>query len=115
MLTKNQFIEYLDRIKTTYKKEDDLSQAIEKACDDNCRVIGLYSSECATMIELLSLAMGLEVGLRDGNILEYFVYDLNFGKEYSEGCYTEMDGTPIDISTTEKLYEYILKECNNAK
>lgn len=112
MLTKDQFIEYLNRIKNTNQKDDDLSQAVEKACNNNCRVIGLYSFECATMIELLSLVMGLEVGLRDGNILEYFIYDLDFGKEYSEGCYTEADGSPIDISTAERLYDYIVEEYN---
>lgn len=106
-LTKEQFVEYIGRIKKTSDKDDMFSEAIEKACNDDCRVIGLYGTECSTMVDLLSLAMGLEIGTRDGNEIEYFIYDLDFGKDYKEGCFTEMDGTPIDISTAEKLYDYI--------
>lgn len=106
-LTKEQFVEYVGCIKKTCDKDDMLSEAIEKACNDDCRVIGLYGAECSTMIDLLSLAMGLEIGTRDGNEIEYFIYDLDFGKDYKEGCLTEIDGTPIDISTAEKLYDYI--------
>ena len=109
-LTKEQFVEYVGCIKKTCDKDDMLSEAIEKACNDDCRVIGLYGAECSAMVDLLSLAMGLEVGTRDGNEIEYFIYDLNFGKDYNEGSLSEMDGTPIDISTAEKLYDYIVSE-----
>lgn len=109
-LIKEQFVEYVGCIKKTCDKDDMLSEAIEKACNDDCRVIGLYGAECSAMVDLLSLAMGLEVGTRDGNEIEYFIYDLNFGKDYNEGSLSEMDGTPIDISTAEKLYDYIVSE-----
>ena len=109
-LTKEQFVEYVDCIKKTCDKDDMLSEAIEKACNDDCRVFGLYGTECSVMVDLLSLAMGLEVGTYSGNMLEYFIYDLNFGKEYKEGCVAEKDGTPIDISTVEKLYDYMASE-----
>ena len=109
-LTKGQFVEYVDYIKKTCDKDNMLSEAIEKACNDDCCVIGLYGNECSVMVDLLSLAMGLKVGTYSGNMLEYFIYDLNFGKEYKEGCVAEKDGTPIDISTTEKLYDYIVSE-----
>ena len=109
-LTKEQFVEYVGCIKKTCDKDDMLSEAIEKACNDDCRVIGLYGAECSAMVDLLSLAMGLEVGTCDGNEIEYFIYDLNFGKDYKEGCLTDMNGTSIDISTVEKLYDYIASE-----
>ncbi len=109
-LTKEEFVEYVGYIKETSDKDDMLSAAIEEACNNDCRVIGLYGAECSVMVDLLSFAMGLEVGTCDGNEIEYFIYDLNFGKDYNEGCLTEMDGTPIDISTAEKLYDYIVSE-----
>lgn len=109
-LTKEQFVEYVGRIKATCDKDDMLSGAIEKACNDDCRVIGLYSAECSTMVELLSFAMGLDLETPYGNILEYFIWDLNFGEDYKPDSYTEQDGTPIDISTAEKLYDCIISE-----
>ena len=65
-LTKEQFVEYVGRIKKTSDKDDMFSEAIEKACNDDCRVIGLYGAECSTMVDLLSLAMGLGIGTCDG-------------------------------------------------
>lgn len=109
-LTKEQFVEYVGRIKATCDKDDMFSGAIEKACNDDCYVIGLYGAECSTMVDLLSFAMGLEVGTYSGNMIEYFIYDLNFGKDYKEGCVSEIDGASIDISTVEKLYDYIASE-----
>ena len=109
-LTKEQFVEYVGCIKKTCDKDDMLSEAIERACNDDCRVIGLYGAECSAMVDLLSLAMGSEVGTCNGNEIEYFIYDLNFGKDYAEGCFTDMNGTPIDISTAEKLYDYSVSE-----
>ena len=72
-LTKEQFVEYVGCIKKTCDKDDMLSEAIEKACNDDCRVIGLYGAECSAMVDLLSLAMGLEVGTCDGN--EHSAYE----------------------------------------
>ena len=109
ILDKQDFVHYVNFIKKTCEKDNALSEAIEKACDGgDAFVIGLYSSEYITMTELLSLVMGLEVGTYDGNVLEYFIQELNFGKNYKADCYTEPDGTPIDISTAEKLYDYIV-------
>lgn len=107
-LTKEQFIEYVDRIQKTCKKDDELSSAIEKACDDSSWCVGLYGAEVTTMVSLLSCAMGLNCDGQGYNDIEYFIYDLNFGKLYTKSCVTEADGTEIDISTVEKLYDYIV-------
>lgn len=45
-----------------------------------------------------------------GETILYFCYELNFGEDYEEGYITEADGTIIDISTPEKLYDYLLSE-----
>lgn len=39
--------------------------------------------------------------------IDYFVYELNFGKEYKEGCISDSYGN-IDISTPENLYDYLI-------
>ena len=57
------------------------------------------------VIDLLSIIFG-----DLGETIPYFCYDLNFGEDYEEGCITEVDGTIIDISTPEKLYDYLLLE-----
>lgn len=107
-LTKEEFVEYIGEILETSKKDNEFSEAIEKICGGDCWVIGAYSKEISIMISLLAKVMGLPAdNTPDENIIQYFVYDLDFGKEYTEGCFTEIDGTSIDISTAEKLYDYI--------
>ena len=43
-----------------------------------------------------------------GNI-SYFIYELDYGKTYQGGCVSDQSGN-IDISTPEKLYDYLMKE-----
>jgi len=42
--------------------------------------------------------------------IEYFIYDLEFGSKYKDGMIIEKDGSLIDISTTEKLYNFLIKK-----
>lgn len=44
-----------------------------------------------------------------GNDIEYFIYDLAFGKNWKPDSLT-INGTSIDISTAERLYDYITAE-----
>lgn len=41
--------------------------------------------------------------------ISYFVYELDYGREYREGCVSDKNGN-IDISTPEKLYDYLMAE-----
>lgn len=53
----------------------------------------------------------------DFEIIGYFIYDLEWGKKYIPYCFTDENNDPIDISTEEKLWEYIynnkIKNSNN--
>ena len=50
----------------------------------------------------------LEKMMKDKNEnISYFIYKLNYGKEYQEGCIYDDEGN-IDISTAEKLYDYLM-------
>lgn len=35
------------------------------------------------------------------------------GRNFKMGNITEKDGTPIDLSTSEKLYDYLVEEMEN--
>lgn len=41
--------------------------------------------------------------------IEYFIYDLEYGTKYKKGCLRQ-HGKNIDISTAEKLYDYLTKK-----
>ena len=38
----------------------------------------------------------------------YWVFELNFGRRYHDGCVMTKGGKNIDISTSEKLYHFLL-------
>ena len=42
-----------------------------------------------------------------GEDISYFIYELDYGRDYEEGCITDQDGNNIDFSTAEKLYDYL--------
>lgn len=53
----------------------------------------------------------LKVGMCDegeNSWIEYFMWELEFGKRYREGC-VRQDDVPIDISTPDLLWEFLVK------
>lgn len=62
------------------------------------------------LIDLLDMWFG-NYDSKYGGAVSYFVFDLDFGKDYYEGCF--MDGERnIDLSSVEKVWEY-LNEVND--
>jgi hypothetical protein len=41
--------------------------------------------------------------------IDYYVYELDWGKNYKTGCVTSKNKKPIDISTLDKLYKFLKK------
>ena len=53
----------------------------------------------------------LEAGMNDKyEWISYYLYELDYGHNFKMGDVTEEDGTNIDISTPEKLYDFIVEE-----
>lgn len=73
-----------------------------------------YSRYESKMVELLEAIM-IDAKCQ---WISYFIYELDFGKNYVDGCvsYKKDNGGSIDISTPEKLYDFLIKnieESNN--
>lgn len=62
-------------------------------------------------IYLLDVAMGIDITTdtykKYGSDIGHFVYELNFGENWTPKSIT-MDGKSVDISTAEKLYDYLV-------
>lgn len=105
MLSKEVFIEALNKLQKICKAEENLYNASDAA-------IHLFEwTPFANMIDMyvkvLENAMEVIIDDRLGSVISYFIYDLDFGKDYKPGYYID-DDKDIDISTAEKLYDYIL-------
>ena len=98
----NDLMEVNDFVNETNDKAKRLNDAI---ISDFFNAQSLSISHENIVLELL------EDMFNDGDIISWWIYDLEYGTKYKDGCITEEDGTIIDVSTAEKLYDY-LKENN---
>lgn len=57
-----------------------------------------------TVIDLLSRMMN---DVED--FISYWVYEMDFGRKWTDDTCTEKDDTPIILKTTRQLYDYLVK------
>ncbi len=107
-LMKQEFVEILDRLREATELVDKVEELFRDSRDnlecDFCNGAGLQISHEGIVVNLLEKLMRDSVG----NI-SYFIYELDYGREYQEGCVSDNNGN-IDISTPEKLYDYLMTE-----
>lgn len=113
MISKEKFVEILqdlqdvnDFVNQTNEKARKLKDAITS---DFFNAMSLSISHENIVLELL------ENMFNDTIMLSWWIYDLDFGRQYKEGCFTDVNDTPIDVSTAEKLYDFLISEMENNK
>lgn len=114
LISKEEFCKYISILKKQYEKEDLITKAF-RGVDENADVpfILLYSSERTAIIKLLNIVMDAEIEPEIGSDIEYFCCDLAFGKAYEsekKDWIIDENGKIIDLSTAEKLYDYLVEE-----
>jgi len=106
---KEMFLQVMEKLEKQF--------AVDEKCNKAFSVI-LPSTHCSfydntnlvnAFFELLEFVMEDDKTPNWDSLIAYFVYDLKFGKEYKEGCVLDKNNKPIDISTAEKLWEYLIK------
>ena len=117
MISKEKFVEYINFIKSLDDKESKLQDGLQ-ACfgKENVGCVFVFNEVVPKMIEMLCDLMEIEYN-RDphiGDDIQYFIYDLNFGESKGAAEAVIVDGKTYDMSTAEKLYDFIL-ESNKEK
>lgn len=106
MISKEYFVEILDKLKTAedfVNETNDRAKKLGRKLDSdffNAYSIGIFHD---------GIVVNLLDNMFDTDMVSYFVFELGYGDRYEEGCVQEADGTNIDISTAEKLYDYLIK------
>lgn len=107
-LTKQEFVDILNRLREATELVDKVEELFRDSRDnlecDFCNGAGLQISHEGIVVKLLEKMMQDSVG----NI-SYFIYELDYGREYKDGCVSDNNGN-IDISTPEKLYDFLMTE-----
>ena len=101
MISKETFIDIMSRLEALDKKMDAADAALKELCPDFC---GLYITESFDIVvDLLK-----DIFKDKYDSLGYFIYELDYLRKFHMGCVTE-DGEPIDLSTWDKVYDYMIK------
>ena len=112
MISKDQFIYALNKIKKYRDIENKVNEALSSL--EFCQFS--FCEYESLVIEILENAMEDN----ENDWIGYWVLELDFGERYQEDCVTEADGAPIDISTADKLYDFLIsnmqpKKCSTCK
>lgn len=114
LISKEEFCKYISILKKQDEKEDLITKAFRQVDEEaDVAFISLYSSERAAILDLLNVVMDTEINPQIGSDIEYFCYDLDFGKVYESGkkdWIKDENDEIIDLSTAEKLYDYLVEE-----
>ena len=107
-LAKQEVVDILIRLRGATEWVDKVEKLFRDSREnlefDFCNGAGLQISHEGIVVKLLEKLMQD----RGGNI-SYFIYELDYGREYREGCVSDNNGN-IDISTPEKLYDLLMAE-----
>ncbi len=105
-ITRNLFIETINEIKKQYDHDNKCYEAYKVIFADD--YVSGYDNHWIQnqLIKLLKVALNDD---HKDSWIEYFLYELDFGKKYKRGCATDVDGTIINISDAGHLYDYLTK------
>ncbi|MBP5564957.1 MAG: hypothetical protein J6X45_04460 [Lachnospiraceae bacterium] len=106
-MTKAEFCKILTKLKNVSDFENDIWKACYKYSTENKTDVNIFGTGLgleADVIDLLSIIMNDKE--RD---IEYFCYELDFGQAWQSGMITDKYGKDIDLSTPEKLYDWIME------
>lgn len=106
LISKKEFVSILEKMKETEQLIDDIDERLRKIKDSNirdfCSGAGLVITNQDCVLRLLALLTEDKYG-----DIDYFVYELKYGDEYQEGSIMREDGSFVDLSCAEKLYDYL--------
>ena len=100
MISKETFVNTMERLETLDKNMDVIDAAFKKLSPDFC---GFYITEpFDIVVDLLK-----EIFKDKHDLLGYFVYELDYLHKFYMGCVTQ-DDKPIDLSTWDKVYNHMV-------
>ena len=109
MISKETFIKCIEFIKRKREQQEKLSNALQELdnFNDPTCVFNEYED---MLISLLNEAMKLPCDEFFGTDLDYFIYELDFGREIGK---LDEDCALYGIDSSDKLYDYLIKENGN--
>ena len=100
-MNKQLFIQTIETMRELNKEQEDFD-AILKRIDNEFGGGYLHNKTISLLADILKEAMNDKY-----DYISYYLWEIDFGNEYYDGCITEADGTSIPLKTAEDLYNLI--------
>ena len=106
-MSKESFCEVMDNYRSMFDFTDEMNDLFDKYKMDG----NIYPPMCTeTVIDLL------EFIFNDKNQwISYWVFELEFGKQYEDECIKWEDGEVIPLKTAEDLYDLLIRNMKESK
>ena len=108
-ISKEEFVEILNRLRDSSDLVRKVNSLFRNSRDnvecDFCNGAALQISHESTVVFLLRKLLKDAV-----ENIDYFIYELDYGRQYEPGIITDENGHDIDLSSAEKLYDYLTGE-----
>ena len=104
-MTKELFVSTINSIKKQIEIDRKNSSMLQEMFPDDSIYCGYNNSELFNALnKILKESMTDEY-----DWIDYFMYELDFGEKYYDGCVLDKDKSIINLSTAENLYEFLIK------
>ena len=107
-MTKELFVSTINSIQKQIEIDRKNSSMLQEMFPDDSIYCGYNNSELFNALNKI-----LKESMKDKyDWIDYFMYELDFGEKYYDGCVLDKDKSIIDLSTAENLYEFLIKTYN---
>lgn len=106
MISKEKFVEIINRLKNYNELQNKINDLFKDDIDNKEMDFMNAGSIC---IGHESVVVYLLERMFDTDMISYFIYELDYGEKYKEGCVLDENMNEIDLSTAEKMYDYLVK------
>lgn len=107
IISKDRFVEITNRLKDYNDLQNKIDDLFKENIDNKEMDFVNAGSIC---IGHESVVVYLLENMFDTDIISYWIYELDYGEKYTKGCIVDEELNEIDLSTAEKLYDYLIKE-----
>ena len=107
MISKQEFVDIINKLKAV---NDFVDKTNEEARNlDDAIISDFFNASSLSISHEQIVVQLLENIFDDTDIISWWLYDLDYGRKYENGCILDANGNIIDLSMPEKLYDYLIE------
>lgn len=103
-LTKKEFSDFMNHLEENSRQNEEAVNALCKVFDSN------FINTPSDRNESLIVSILQTIMQDDDDWISYYIYDLDFGKDYKDGMITNQDGSDCPLRNAEDLYDILVGE-----